>query len=147
VVLFAEIAGILSGCGFARFGLPMLSFGHRCLLLLIVGLAVTLGCGKTIDPQQELLTELTHTDVEQRRSAVFYLAAMRPVPEIYIQPLMQALNDNDPQVRQGAAEALGETGPGGRSVLNDLAKISHEHVDPQVRYTLQLSVKKISQSQ
>jgi HEAT repeat protein len=121
--------------------------GQRLLLLSIVGLATIAGCGKKVDPQAELLAELTHNDLEVRRTAVVYLREMRPVPEVYIPALIQALNDNDPQIRQTAADALGEAGIGARPVINDLAKLSHEHFDPQVRYSLQRAVQKISAAQ
>lgn len=134
-------------CKWNAYRAVLLAEVHRCLLLWIVAFVSIAGCGKEVDPQQELLLELTHNDVEQRRTAIVYLGGMRPVPEMYIQPLMQALNDNDPQVRLAAAEALGEAGMGGRAVLNELSKISHEHFDPQVRFTLQRSVQKISLSQ
>jgi HEAT repeat protein len=125
----------------------MLSPGVRVLLLLMVGVATMAGCGAPIDPQAELLAELKHNDVEQRRTAVVLLREMRPVPEMYIPALIEMLNDNDPQIRQVAADALGETGVGARPVINDLAKISHEHFDPQVRFALQRAVQKISAAQ
>lgn len=125
----------------------MLSPGARVLLLWMVAIATSAGCGKKIDPQAELLAELKHSDVEQRRTAVVLLREMRPVPEIYIPALIETLNDSDPQIRQAAADALGEAGIGARPVINDLAKISHEHFDPQVRYALQRAVQKISAAQ
>lgn len=125
----------------------MFSPGQRSFLLCIVGLATIAGCGKKVDPQAELLSELKHNDLEHRRTAVVYVRELRPVPEIYIPALIEALNDNDPQIRQTAADALGEAGLGARPVINDLAKLSHEHFDPQVRYALQRAVQKISAAQ
>ena len=121
-------------------------FGRLHLLLIALALAAA-GCGRTIDPDEQLIGELKHVDLETRRTAARYISAMRPVPEKYIQPLMNALNDNDPQVRQAAAEALGEIGIDGRPFVEQLNKTSTEHFDPQVRFALQPAVQQINSAQ
>ena len=110
-----------------------------CLLLA--------GCWKSVSQQEELVAQLKHKDARQRRTAALLIRDLRPVPESYLVPLIQALNDSDPEVRLSAAEALGEIGGCGRSKLTELAKLSNEHQDPQVRFALQQSVSKINTSQ
>ncbi|WP_254513794.1 HEAT repeat domain-containing protein [Anatilimnocola floriformis] len=124
-----------------------MSFGRFLLLLLTLGVVPLSGCGKQIDPEQELIADLKSTDVAPRRSAVRNMCDMRPVPAKFIPPLIAALNDNDPQVRQRAAEALGETGIAGRPFAEQLNKTSTDHFDPQVRFALERAVRKITAPQ
>lgn len=132
---------------------PVSSYFSGGILLLVLLLTVAIsyaalgGCWKPINPEEELLTELAHKNLQQRRTAALCIREMRPVPEIYIPPLIKALDDPDPEVRQTAAEALGEVGTAGRPFLNELAKLSNEHSDTQVRVALQRSVEKINYSQ
>jgi HEAT repeats len=130
------------------YGMSMSSYCRRGSFLLILAISLSLcGCWKNATPDDELMSELVHKDFKQRRTAALCIREMRPVPEIYIPPLIKALNDQDPEVRQTAAEALGEVGIAGRPFLNDLAKLSNEHNDTQVRVALQRSVEKINHSQ
>ena len=122
-------------------------FGRSLLLLFALGLAASGGCGQKIDPEQELIAELSHVDLEPRRTAARFIREMRPVPAIYIEPLIKALNDNDPQVRQMAAEALGEAGVAARPFAEQLNKTSTDHFDPQVRFALERAVKRINAPQ
>ena len=125
--------------------------GGILLLVLLLTAAISYsflgGCWKPINPDEELMADLVHKNLQQRRSAALCIREMRPVPEIYIPPLIKALDDQDPEVRHTVAEALGEVGTAGRPFLNELAKISNEHSDTQVRVALQRSVDKINYSQ
>lgn len=121
---------------------------HRVWLLSAVGLCLLLGgCGKSLDPDEDLLTELTHKEVKHRRTAAFCIREMRPVPASYIPALLKALDDEDTEVRQSAAAALGEVGTEGRPYLNEIMKQANEHSDTQVRVALQLSAERINHSQ
>lgn len=124
-----------------------MSLARRHFLLCLCAIAGLCGCGKKLDPEQELIAELSHIEIEPRRTAVRQIRDMRPVPPKLIEALIKALNDNDPQVRQTAAEALGEAGIDGRPFAEQLNKTSAEHFDPQVRFALQRSVQRINSAQ
>lgn len=118
-----------------------------CLLVATAGLWFASGCQTTVDPEEELLLQLKHDDTNQRATATVIIREMRPVPEKFIKPLLEALNDNDPQVRQAAADALGEVGIAGRPYLTEIGKLSNEHFDPQVRVSLERAFARINADQ
>jgi HEAT repeat protein len=121
---------------------------RRVWLHSAVGLCLLLGgCGKSFNPDEELLAELAHKEVKHRRTAAFCIREMRPVPASYIPALLKALDDEDTEVRQSAAAALGEVGTEGRPYLNEIMKQANEHADTQVRVALQLSAERINHSQ
>ena len=126
----------------------MIFVRHRILIAAVVatGLAGCLGCQKNVDPQQELLAQLQHPEPGRRLIAGTSIREMRPVPELFIRPLMEALNDQDASLRCLAAESLGEVGPIGHNYVNELVKIANNHFDHQVREKLQQSIQKISDS-
>lgn len=105
------------------------------------------GCSRTLNPDEELLSELTHKDVKHRRTAAVCIREMRPVPANYIPALLKALDDEDTEVRQSVAAALGEVGTEGRPYLNEIMKQANEHADTQVRVALQASAERINHSQ
>ncbi|HMS72582.1 MAG TPA: HEAT repeat domain-containing protein, partial [Baekduia sp.] len=53
---------------------------------------------------------MTHQEAKHRRTAAFCIREMRPVPASFIPALLKALDDEDTEVRQSAAAALGEVG-------------------------------------
>lgn len=118
-----------------------------CLLVATAGLWLASGCQTTVDPEEELLLQLKHNDANQRATATVIIRELRPVPEKFIKPLLEALNDNDPQVRHAAADALGEIGIAGRPYLTEIGKLSNEHFDPQVRVSLERAFHRINAPQ
>jgi HEAT repeat protein len=118
-----------------------------CLLVAAAGLLIAGACQTTIDPEEELLRQLKHGDVRERITAASLISGMRPVPEKFIVPLLEALNDNEPQVRQAAADALSEVGLAGRPHIVQIGKLSNEHFDHQVRHSLQNAFNRINAEQ
>ena len=118
-----------------------------CLLVATAGLWIASGCQTTVDPEEELILLLKHKDAKQRVTATVIIRELRPVPEKFIKPLLEALNDNDPQVRQAAADALGEVGIAGRPYLTEIGNISNQHFDPQVRISLERAFNRINAPQ
>ena len=127
---------------------PML-FGRLGTWLVVAAAAMPLGggCQSNADPDEELIVQLKHKDASQRVTAVVIIREMRPVPEKFIKPLLEALNDNEPHVRVAAADALSEVGIPGRPFLTEIGKTSNEHFDPQVRMSLERAFKRINADQ
>lgn len=115
--------------------------------IITAGALLLAGCQGKVDPEEQLIAQLKHNDVKERSAAAVLIRSMRPVPEHFIPPLLEALNDNDPQVRQAAADALGEVGNAGRPYLTDIGKLSNSHFDPQVRYSLERAFHNINTTQ
>jgi HEAT repeat protein len=125
---------------------------YRCRFLAWIAVVAApvlalAGCGEEIDSDQVVLKQLAHPNADERWNAVLSLRSLEPVPPQFVPSLLKALDDQDPRVRQAAAEALGELGASGRSQLNELTKLSNEHPDAQVRFALQQSVAKINRAQ
>lgn len=129
---------LLSACGV---------IGAVCVLAAILYFTVSGGCGTATDPNDELLRHLHDQEISVRRTAARQISTLRPVPEKYVEPLIAALNDNDPQVRHTAAEALGEAGIGARPHVQQINELAATHFDPQVRFALQQAIYKINNAQ
>lgn len=136
-----------ASCLFTKMN-PML-FGRLgfCLLVAAAAIAVGGGCQSKVDPDEELIAQLKHNEASQRVTAAVIIREMRPVPERFIKPLLEALNDNEQQVRQAAADALCEVGVAGRPYLTEIGKTSNEHFDPQVRMSLERAFQRINADQ
>jgi HEAT repeat protein len=118
-----------------------------CFLAVVAAISLASGCQKNVDPDEELLQLLKHNDSSQRVTAAVIIRDMRPVPEKFIKPLLEALNDNEPQVRQTAADALGEIGIAGRPFLTQIGQTANTHFDPQVRMSLDRAFQRINADQ
>jgi HEAT repeat protein len=124
-------------------------FGRQgsCFLVAAIVVALISGCQKHVDPDEELITQLKDADPRQRATATVIISEMRPVPEKFIKPLIEALHDGDPQVRLAAAQALAETGVAGRPYANEIIKIANEHFDAQTRIALERAIHRINADQ
>ena len=74
----------------------------RCVI--VVGLMLLVGC------QDARITELRSSDPARRADACHRIAADPDVPQKVIQALRQCVQDDSPQVRRLAIEALGQIG-------------------------------------
>lgn len=118
-----------------------------CLLAAAAAFFVASGCETHVDPEEELLVQLKHKNAAERARAAQFIREMRPVPEKFIKPLIEALSDSDPEVRKAAADALNEVGIAGRPYQTEIGKLSNEHFDPQVRLALERAFNRLNEPQ
>src|SRR5215831_3162089 len=73
--------------------------------------------GRTL---RQWIADLKDADADVRFQAAYTLARMGPTIRLAFPALKEAAKDDDPRVRQYAAEALGNTGPQALPVLLEL---------------------------
>lgn len=113
-------------------------------LSLLVGLFATLAsvhfcfAEQSQTPIANLIRELDGSDLQSRREAAWQLAEVdweshRHEAESAVRALGKAVADRDPQVANGALQALGQLGPAARPALAAIWEEA-ESRDPQRRY-------------
>jgi HEAT repeat protein len=106
--------------------------------LCVLALALTLGgCARSTD---DLLRQLKHTDVVERREAIRALGERGSDAEHIAPALIEALHDESHYVRRDAALALGKLGPGARSAAPALVTARKDR-DPNVRRAAEEALK------
>ncbi|WP_425618199.1 HEAT repeat domain-containing protein [Anatilimnocola sp. NA78] len=117
------------------------------LIALAIFLPADLGCFRQPSPEDELLVKLKSKDANLRWTAALLIRDSPPVPAVLVNPLMHALQDDDPKVRRVCAEALGEAGAHGKPHLPALTEMANHHHDAEVRHALHQSIVKITAAQ
>jgi HEAT repeat protein len=115
--------------------------------LVAIVLFLSAGCQQELDHEQLLLKQLSHASADERWNATLSIRELKPVPAVYLPPLLKLLDDPDARVRFGAALAIGDAGPAARPHIPALMKLANEHPDVQVRAALQDAVFKINSPQ
>lgn len=134
----------------ARIGVAMNHCDCRMgihISFLLLGIASLCSCHREVNPEDLLLQQLTHKNVEERRNAALTLQESETLPAALLPALIKALHDPDPRVRIAAAKSLGKAGAAGRANIDELVKLSKEHPDLQVRAALQEAIVRIQSPQ
>ena len=88
------------------------------------------------------MESLASPDVEKRREIVFAAGFWPLDPDVWVEPLAKALNDDDRQVSFDAAYALGELGPPASDAIDALIQLLQSN-DPRRREAAAFALGKI----
>ena len=117
--------------------------GAACLAAALVLLLFQQSTRQT-DVSDRLIEQLRSPDAADRALAVMAIRQMQTVPATLVQPLLQAMEDKDANVRLSAAEALAEMGPSGAQHLPRLAELCLADDDPRVQDAIRRSMSRIA---